>query len=60
MIQISKFFQMLKFPMMHMAKVFIIYGGVGGNLQQITYREQSLINPYISPTQKFSSYTYDF
>lgn len=32
---------------------FIIYGGVGGNLKQITYQEQSLINPYISPTQKF-------
>ncbi|MDO4881580.1 MAG: TonB-dependent receptor [Capnocytophaga sp.] len=31
----------------------IIYAGLGGDLQQVTYREQSLINPYISPTQQF-------
>ncbi|WP_264847254.1 TonB-dependent receptor domain-containing protein [Capnocytophaga catalasegens] len=29
---------------------FIIYAGIGGNLEQITYRGQSRVNPFVSPT----------
>lgn len=29
---------------------FILYAGAGGNMEQITYREQSKINPFVSPS----------
>lgn len=32
---------------------FILYAGVGGNIEQITYREQTRINPFVSPTLDF-------
>lgn len=32
-------------------KSLIPYGGITGNLEQLTYREQSFENPYLSPTQ---------
>ena len=32
-------------------KALIGYGGITGGLEQLTYREQSLENPYLSPTQ---------
>ncbi len=32
---------------------FIIYAGAGGNVEQLTYREQSRINPFVSPTLHF-------
>ena len=32
-------------------KSLIGYGGITGSLEQLTYREQSLENPYLSPTQ---------
>ncbi|WP_050784945.1 TonB-dependent receptor [Capnocytophaga sp. oral taxon 338] len=31
---------------------FILYGGITGNIEQLSYRKQSLENPYLSPTQE--------
>ena len=47
-----RIFPDLEFSYDPQGKGVVWYGGITGDLKQVTYREQSVENPYISPTQE--------